>query len=403
MFKNSTKQRSRDWLLLLTLTALPVACSKDTPPPATGTLPDPVPELFFDNGRYRTASNSAELRTSSVPLGKSLVLAPVICNIAAPSAFAWTVDGVRQSSTTEFLTFTPASQGVYLISVAEQSTQARAEIQVTCTAPEEMYFRPVKSGNKATAATAFDYVPAPGQFINYQSGSTKENALQDLQDALNNGRISYLGAYGGYWIVGFDHSVRNVAGKADLKISGNAVPEFSEPGIVWVMQDSNGNGLPDDAWFELKGSKSDAPETKYRYAMTYYKPAASNSDVLWTDNIGRSNTVDYNDAHTQAYYFPMFITEDYYVLTGTCLASGIFADGGIVYAKDLSWGYVDNYNTDLTRPRNEFWLEDAVQADGTPANLSHIDFVKVHTGMAGKGTAIGEISTETGCPADLNF
>lgn len=370
------------------------------------TLPEPTPELFFDNGHYRVASNINELRKMTVPLGKSLVLAPVICNIENPTTFKWTVDGATQSSTTGYFKFTPSEKGVYLITVTEQSSSAKAEVQVTCTEPEGTYFRPVKTGNKATAATVFDYIPAPGQFVNYQIGSTKAKALQDAQNWLNTGNTSgyiHIGAYGGYWIAGFDHSVKNEEGKADLLIKGNAFAGWSEPGIVWVMQDENGNGLPDDTWYELKGSEADSKDTKYRYAITYYKPNASGSNVLWTDNIGRSNSVDYNGYHSQAYYFPMFIAEDYYTLVGTCLAANFFVEGGIEYAKDLPWGYVDNYNSDKTKPMNEFWIENAIQADGSPANLKHIDFVKVHTGTIGKGAAVGEVSTEACVPADMNF
>lgn len=367
------------------------------------TLPKPLPELFFDDGRYRVLSNIAEMRKMTVPLGKTVVLAPVINNIPNPGAFTWTVDGVAQASTTEYLSFTPTAEGVFKITVTEKGTGAKGEVQVTCTAPEGTYFRAIAAGNKATAATAFDYIPAPGQFINYQVGATKVRAMNDLQATLNSGSASYIGAYGGYCIVGFDHSVKNEEGKADLKITGNAFAGWSEPGIVWVSQDENGNGLPDDTWYELKGSETGKPTTKQRYAITYYKPKASGADVLYTDNVGRSNTVDYNGYHTQAYYFPMFIAEDYYTLVGTCLESSVFTEGGIVYARDLPWGYVDNFNTDKSKPMNEFWLEDAIQADGTPAKLKHIDFVKVHTGMAGKGAAVGEISTEPGCPTDMNF
>jgi hypothetical protein len=370
------------------------------------TLPEPKPELFFDNGHYRVASNIDDKRKMTVPLGKSLVLAPVICNIANPTTFAWTVNGAVQSSSTEYLSFTPTAKGVYTIVVTEQSTSAKAEVEVTCTEPEGTYFRAIKEGNKATAATAFDYIPAPGQFVNYQTGTTKVKALTDAQNWLNTNNTSgyiHIGAFGGYWIVGFDHSVKNESGKADLLINGNAFQGWSEPGIIWVMQDENGNGLPDDTWYELKGSEASAKTTKYRYAITYYKPNASGSNVLWTDNAGNTGSVDYNGYHTQAYYFPMFISESYYTLVGTRLAPNFFIEGGIEYAKDLGWGYVDNYNSDTTRPRNEFWIEDAIQADGTPANLTHIDFVKVHTGTIGKGSAVGEISTEACVPSDLNF
>ncbi|MFR6381192.1 MAG: hypothetical protein ACLUOS_02440 [Odoribacter splanchnicus] len=44
-------------------------------------------------------------------------------------------------------------------------------------------------------------------------------------------------------MVGFDHSVEN-SGAYDLAIKGNQFPDWSEPGIVWVMQDENGDGEP---------------------------------------------------------------------------------------------------------------------------------------------------------------
>jgi hypothetical protein len=366
-------------------------------------LPEPLPELFFDDGRYRTTGNAADLRKMTVPLGKSLVLAPVICNIASPTTFAWTVDGASQAATGEYLTFTPAEQGAYRIAVTEQSTGARAEVEVSCTPEEGTYRR--AGGQKAHATQALDYGPAPGQFINYQKGTTKEKALQDLQKWCDAGTASYfhIGAYGGYWIVGFDHSVSNEADKADLQVAGNAFAGWCEPGIVWVMQDENGNGLPDDTWYELKGSETGKPATKQRRAMTYYKPQAANSNVLWTDNTGQTGSVDWLGAHQQQYYYPMFIAEDYYTLTGTSLATTAGMSGTIETSSCYDWGYVDNISVSPIRLGGQFWIEDAIQVDGSPANLKYIDFVKVHTATTGKGAAVGEISTEPVLPFDINF
>ena len=70
-----------------------------------------------------------------------------------------------------------------------------------------------------------------------------------------------LGGFGGYVVVGFDHSIDNKVGEYDFGITGNSFAGSSEPGIVWVMQDENGNGLPDDTWYELKGSETGKPET----------------------------------------------------------------------------------------------------------------------------------------------
>lgn len=59
-----------------------------------------------------------------------------------------------------------------------------------------------------------------------------------------------LGGWGGYIVVGFDHSIDNSSsgykGGYNFSITGNAFKGSSEPGIVYVMQDTNGNTLPDD-------------------------------------------------------------------------------------------------------------------------------------------------------------
>lgn len=364
-------------------------------------LPPPAAELFFDDGRFRLAGDQSTKRMS-IPLGKTLVLAPVISNITGTPTFEWTVDGAVQSSTTEFLSFTPNALGNYLITVTAKGTAAIAKVNVTCVAAEGTYFRAAVAGSKAMVTNVFEFVPAPGQFTNFLEGSTIEQAQLSVQNAVNTGTTAYvagLGAYGGYFISGFDHSVSDVAGKADISISGNAFEGWSEPGIVWVMQDENGNGLPDDTWYELKGSETGKPETKQRYAITYYKPATGNTDVLWSDNMGRTGSVDYNMYHTQKYYFPMFISGNSYTLSGTCLKS-TFQVGTIETNPGFSWGYVDNLGDGS---KLNFWIEDAIKADGTPANLKYIDFVKVHTGQVGKGVALGEVSTEAGAAIDLNL
>lgn len=364
-------------------------------------LPPPSAELFFDDGHYRLSSDQT-VKRFSVPLGKSLVLAPVISNISGTPTFEWTVDGSVQSSTSEYLTFTPSAKGNYQITVSAKGTSATAKVTVACVDAEGTFFRAQVVGNKAMVTKAFEFIPAPGQFTNFQEGSTAEQARVSIQNALAGGGTGYiagLGAFGGYFITGFDHSVSDVPGKADLSISGNAFETWSEPGIVWVMQDENGNGLPDDTWYELKGSESANPQTKKRYAVTYYKPSTANSDVLWSDNMGKTGSVDYNGYHTQKFYFPMFIKENSFTLVGTCLPT-TFKQGAIDVNPGFPWGYVDNYGDGS---KLNFWIEDAIKADGTPANLKYIDFVKVHTGQLGKGVAVGEISTESGAAIDLNF
>ena len=367
-------------------------------------LPQPLPELFFDNGHYRVASNIAEPRRMTVPLGKNLVLAPVVCNIPTPAGFVWTVDGATQNATGEHFNFTPTAKGTYLVSVTEKGTGMKAEVEVTCTEPEGTYFRPKVEGNGARANKVYHYIPAPGQFIDFQTNSSYASALQSIQNKINSGGdLWHIGAMGGYWMVGFDHSIADVKDRADFAVGGNAFAGWCEPGIVWVMQDENGNGLPDDTWYEIKGSETGKKDTKQRYAITYFKPTAQRANTNWVDNIGGKGSVDWLGAHGQAYYYPMFIAEDHYTLVGTCLTSTFGMSGSLETSKCYDWGYVDNISSFADRPGGLFWIEDAIHADGTPARLTHIDFVKVHTATTGKGAAVGEISTEPGCPYDYNF
>ena len=107
-----------------------------------------------------------------------------------------------------------------------------------------------------------DYRPAPGQFVNtmpsYEEGDTQETMNAKVLSTIGNGKngVITLGAYGGYVVVGFDHTIQNVEGEKDFRIVGNAFIGNSEPAIVMVAYDKNQNGKPDaDEWYELAGSE----------------------------------------------------------------------------------------------------------------------------------------------------
>ena len=116
--------------------------------------------------------------------------------------------------------------------------------------------RPEKTfsaGNSIYSNKVYEFVPAPGQFVNetntagFNGESTHEAACAYAQKRLDNEQYVSLGGWGGYIVVGFDHSIENKGGY-DFSIKGNAFDSSNEPGIVWVMQDVNGDGLPNDEW-----------------------------------------------------------------------------------------------------------------------------------------------------------
>jgi len=267
----------------------------------------------------------------------------------------------------------------------------------------------------------YEFKPAPGQFTN-DGGNSDLSKTNFLIGNVGQGLVS-LGGYGGYLVFGFDHAVTNAAG-ADLGIYGNplvgAGTEFSEPGIVCVMQDQNKNGLPDDTWYELAGSEYTASTTIKNYKITYYKPQNLTEDIRWTDNQNRQGLVLRNQFHTQDYY-PSWATSNEISFTGTLVKNTLTA-GDIITNKPLGIGYADNGSSDYLnlqeqfgRGYNTFDIDWAVNANGDKVTLTSIDFVKVYTGQNSNGNPfspdnnnersrfIGEISTEFAGAVDLKL
>ena len=94
--------------------------------------------------------------------------------------------------------------------------------------------------------------------------------------------------------------------------AGNPFDGSSEPGIVWVMQDENGDGLPNDTWYELKGSEYGKEET-IRDAVTYYRPSAPKMNVAWTDKSRRQRRHRISRSIPSAgHYYPAWVEADSY-------------------------------------------------------------------------------------------
>lgn len=271
-------------------------------------------------------------------------------------------------------------------------------------------------------AFVFDYSPAPGQFVNeipeIAPDATKQEVLQAVADQITGARtpgLITLGAFGGSVTVGFDHPVVNVAGMADFAVYGNAVSNGAEPGIVMVSQDKNGNGLPDDEWYELVGSLEEDPETRFDYTITYSKPRdgkeavkhpswkfVSDAEYIpWRDSEGTEGYVMKISSHTQSYW-PEWSDAEELTFTGTRLpdlGTCTIEAGTMWTATAPEWGYVD------ARPnKDEIWFDisHAVDADRKPVSLPQIDFIKIYTGVNEYRGWLGEASTEIAGAEDLH-
>lgn len=260
----------------------------------------------------------------------------------------------------------------------------------------------------------YDYLPAPGQFVNLlpetDETDTPASVLAKVKEEIcgeaTPGVIT-LGGFGGYVIFGFDHPVVNLPGEYDFKIYGNATISSSqpyggscEPGVVWVSVDENGNGLPDDRWYQLAGSEYNNAATIHNISITYRRE----KPVSWsTDNPARpEGTVPQNQFHPQSYW-PLWITDNELTFSGTTLLpdNAVDVSGNSSYwvLAAYEYGYADNLPNNQDKGFDLSW---AVNPDGTPASLSHIDFVKVQTGVLQIAGWLGEVSTEVCGAEDLH-
>lgn len=270
----------------------------------------------------------------------------------------------------------------------------------------------------------WDYIPAPGQFVNempkYSPGDSQRDMDTKVLNSLRRDMLISLGAFGGSVILGFDHSIFNKQG-GDFYIKGNSFFSdmldsskkggSSESGIVYVSLDRNHNGLPDDEWYELKGSAFDSTDRTYQ--ITYFYPTPHEpkeyemlTDTLycpWKDNRGREGHVYKNQFHNQE-YFPQWIKGN---MTFNCSklpnnAEDLSGSGTYWIQWCFDWGYVDNYPNAYV-DKNSFDISNAVDKNGNSVSLPCIDFVKVQTGQNAYLGWLGETSTEFSSLIDLNL
>ena len=258
-----------------------------------------------------------------------------------------------------------------------------------------------------------EYVPAPGQFVNVLPAATAEDTpatmAQKCTDAIagenKNGNMITLGACGGYVTFHFDHPIVNVEGQRDFAVWGNAFENNAEPATVWVSQDANNNGLPDDEWYELKGSEYDNLATIHNYQITYTY-AGEKQVVAWTDNHEQMGEVKRLKYHKQE-YFPLWLTaQQTLTFTGCRLPDnaylGQYTDGTQAYfLPAFDYGYADNQPNE-NREGCSFDLSWAVNKQGQTVTLEYADFIRCQNAMNQWCGSIGETSTEILGAEDLH-
>ncbi|SHM43239.1 hypothetical protein SAMN05444266_10864 [Chitinophaga jiangningensis] len=335
--------------------------------------------------------------------------------------------------------FTAVDKGAYKISVSSGSLSDTLLVTV-------------KQATQAPSpyiSKVFDYLPAPGQFVNempkYTTGDTYETMLAKVEKELKgeDASVITLGGWGGYVVIGFDHTIVNVAGRRDFRINGNAFGANSnprpnapfggscEPGVVMVAYDKNKNGKPDeDEWYEIKGSGNFGADkelwysaavngkvdvrTFRNYEMTYNRPATETPGtpdnytsianyIQWKDNQGQQGYKIKNTYHTQSYY-PGWVKDNQLTFKGIRLAANGVDESGsgsyyVLYA--YSYGYVDNYPN--VHDNSGIDIDWAIDKNGNKVTLPGIDFVKIYNGVDQENGWLGESSTEVSRGEDLHL
>lgn len=371
----------------------------------------------------------------------TILTVPANTTASADATYNWSVTNAPSenyslaNSTTKEPLFAAAETGVYELSLAINDKGSLQTKKITITVTKEA------KELKTFIAKVFEFKPAPGQFVNdlpvANDSDTADRVLQRANSYLakKNGDLISLGAFGGYVVFGFDHTILNIKGKRDFRVLGNAFwaeanpnPNAgmrggsSEAGIVMVSYDKNKNGLPDDEWYEIEGGGHKMDKTIHNYEITYHRPEPNKVPVpgggtgtvlftdmeyiYWKDNQGKDGYLAQNNAYNHSLeYWPKWLKDQPTItFKGTRLPDNAVDESGtgsyfVQYA--FLYGYADNApNTDDDSGIDIDW---AIDKNGNRLQLPGIDFVKVYNGLNQQAGWLGETSTEIMGATDLHL
>ena len=300
--------------------------------------------------------------------------------------------------------FTATELGPHTITLTDEASGQTQDFDINVCPPAGTHRR--SSEGQAMVNRVYEYMPAPGHQVNgyiivgesYPADCTHEQACDSVLAHFSRKWSVSLGGQGGYHIAGFDHSVPSGGADYDLCIKGNPFSYQSEPGIIWVSQDDNGDGLPNDQWFELAGSEYGTDNHWTEYAITYFRPDKAKSAVGWRDSNNETGYIPYMSYwNPSTYYWQPWQLGTEMTFFGSRLRDRSTYKNGISDIPPYDWGYADNLGDLMDGPAGKmgyYKISNARTWDGKPANLEYIDFVKIQTAQTGSTPNLGEISTE---------
>ncbi|CAM3541035.1 cell surface protein [Flavobacterium chungbukense] len=393
-------------------------------------------------GNDGSESGGEEPQTSEYKTQRfAIVTLSAKTNASANAVYHWTIESVSSenyslvNTTSKEALFAAAAEGTYIFNVAITDKGTTKNQKVTVIVSLET------SELKSYISKVFEFKPAPGQFVNdlpvANDGDSADRILTRANSYLakKNGDLISLGAFGGYVVFGFDHSIVNLKGRRDFRVLGNAFwaeanpnPNSglrggsSEAGVIMVSYDKNKNGIPDDEWYEIEGGGHKMEKTIRNYEITYHRPDPNKTPVpgggtgtviftdmeyiYWKDNQGKQGYLAQNNAYNHSLeYWPKW-QKDQSTITfkGTRLPDNAVDESGngsyfVQYA--FLYGYADNApNNDDDSAIDIDW---AIDSKGNKVQLPAIDFVKVYNGLNQQAGWLGETSTEIMGATDLHL
>ena len=206
--------------------------------------------------------------------------------------------------------------------------------------------------------------------------------------APNNGKVYCIGqpgaAPGSYIILKFNTPVLNDPNNPmglDFVVHGNAfwvggVPtrRWSESALIEITEDVNGNGIADDPWYVIPGSRHLSAAVLPTGIANPSPPLAGN--VLDPNTDGTEYDWGYSDmSPTVQPYRDNYMRPDDPFKVGLTPLSG----GGDAF--DISW---------------------AVKTDGTPANLAKFDFIRISALISGNTAGFGTVAPDLSAVVDID-
>lgn len=268
----------------------------------------------------------------------------------------------------------------------------------SCEGPE-----PEDNSEEAYLSEVFEYVYGPGQHAKIAKATDATNFIGEPKAD----KWLYLGGFGGYVVAGFNHDVINGTGE-DFEVFAlqGASPE---PAVVYVMSDTNGDGKPNETWYELKGNQFE--NSKRNYWVRYYKAVSDTANITWLDSEGSEGELKcgFGATNSSAWWWTA-TTSDSITLHGTRLPDAYddnSANGTqywVVPQERFTWGYAENaYGTDYETAvgGNKLDISNAVDSLGQSVVLPHIRFIKVQTGVFQQAGWTNEASSEVRGAKDL--